>query len=92
MEEWNAYREEHLKERNKLKSADHVPEYIDGVASHHLHGKDGRWVDGWYSMIPEFRADGVDEAVLERMITWGEKMWPDGDWDAVRPGGKHATP
>lgn len=92
IEEWNLYRQQHLTERNNLKSAEHVPQLVEGSMSAALHGRDGRWVDGWYTLIPRFRADGVDEEVLERMIGWGEQMWPNGDWDAIRPGGEHAAP
>ena len=44
----------------------------------------GRYADAWYTMIPSFREEGVDETTLNRLITWGKAMWPLGDWDALR--------
>jgi len=84
LDEWQAKRQADLAAgRDRLKPADHVPVIIDdaslGAALHR-----GRWVDGWYTVVPRFRAAGVEEPVLERMIAWGEQMWPEGDWDAIR--------
>jgi len=45
---------------------------------------DGYRADGWITMIPEFRNQGVSENVLNRLISWGERMWPLGDWDSLR--------
>jgi hypothetical protein len=43
----------------------------------------GRYADLWYTMIPEYRAWGVDVQVLDRMIAWGAQMWPLADWEAL---------
>ena len=43
----------------------------------------------WYWMVPAFRSAGVSEPTLARAIDWGEAMWPNGDWDALRAGGEH---
>ena len=40
--------------------------------------------DNFWRIIPLFREDGVDEAVLERLRIWCASMWPAGDWDALR--------
>jgi len=89
--EWNSFRDAHLASgKERLKPADHVPSLLDCCMGRELHGQ--RWVDAWYTVIPQFRASGVDEIVLERMIAWAESMWPNGDWDAVREHGKYAWP
>ncbi|WP_299184345.1 T9SS type A sorting domain-containing protein [uncultured Aquimarina sp.] len=44
----------------------------------------GKHADAWFTMIPSFREDGVREVVLNRLIDWGEKMWPAGDWESLR--------
>jgi hypothetical protein len=62
--------------------ASYVPSTVQGTWSY-LHMQ-GLYADLWYTMIPYFRADGVHNAVLTRMIDWGEAMWPLGNWDALR--------
>ena len=37
-----------------------------------------------YRAIQFLREDGVSETQLERLRLWGEQMWPDGDWDALK--------
>jgi len=84
--EWNDFRDQHLASgKNRLKPADHIPEFIEGSLSAALHSQ--QWVDAWFTVIPAFRDAGVDETVLQRMIGWAERMWPDGDWDRVRASG-----
>ncbi len=40
--------------------------------------------DTWYTMIPYFRQAGVNEKTLNRLIDWGEQIWPKGDWKTLR--------
>jgi hypothetical protein len=68
---------------NQVEPADYVPVDVTAQgldASHH----GGRHADCWFSMIPHYREVGVEEATLARMIDWGEQMWPNGDWAALR--------
>ena len=37
--------------------------------------------DHIYELIPMFRQQGVDSAVMDRFAEWGERMWPAGDWE-----------
>lgn len=37
-----------------------------------------------YRVIPELRGIGVSESVIQDLIDWGEKTWPNGPWDAIR--------
>lgn len=53
----------------------------------------GRHAELWYQMIPVYREAGVRERTLNRLIGWGEAMWPRGDWDALRvEGGEDEDP
>jgi hypothetical protein len=45
----------------------------------------GHYADCWYSVVPHFRAAGVDNATLTRMIDWSASIWPAGNWNALRP-------
>ncbi len=38
----------------------------------------------WYWSVSAFRDLGVSEPALDRMIDYGETLWPSGDWDALR--------
>jgi cytochrome c553 len=40
----------------------------------------------WYSSIPFFKEIGVDTKTINRLVDWGEAMWPapKNDWDALR--------
>jgi hypothetical protein len=44
----------------------------------------GRYADCWYSVVPHFRAAGVDNITLTRMIDWSASIWPAGNWSALR--------
>ena len=61
----------------KLDPASYVPTAGDDIGHEHF-------ADQVYRLVPELRAEGVDGALLNRLADWGETMWPDGDWDAVR--------
>ena len=37
-----------------------------------------------YRSIPMMREFGMSETQINRLIDWGETMWPLGDWDALR--------
>ena len=43
----------------------------------------GRHAEMWYWMIPQFRDAGVPEYTLNRLIDWGEDMWPQANWSAL---------
>lgn len=66
-----------------LEPATYVPSFVTGLpmeaAAHN-----GQWANCWYSSIPLFRAAGVPEPTLQRMIAWGKAMWPLGNWAAVQ--------
>lgn len=66
-----------------LRGSSYTPEEIDTVMRKALHGKDFQWADGFYTVIPRFAEAGVDRAVLDRMVAWGETMWPNGDWQSL---------
>ena len=38
----------------------------------------------FYTAIPILRDAGVEDDVVARMIDWGERAWPAGDWDTLR--------
>jgi cytochrome c553 len=48
--------------------------------------EEGNLANCWYSAIPYFRQAGVSEATLNRLITWGQQMWPapQNNWAALR--------
>jgi hypothetical protein len=76
---------EHHTAGSELEPATHIPALIDRTTEDFNYQRHiGRFADCWYTMIGMFRADGVDEAVLTRMINWGAAMWPRGDWNARR--------
>ena len=66
----------------RVEPASYVPGFVEGDFNYKRHV--GEWANVWYTMIPMFREAGVEEAVLERVIAFGERMWPLGGWDAVR--------
>ncbi len=72
---------------NTLRPPTYRPRVIENFPKE-LHSQ--RHADCWYTMIPHFRGAGVDEATLDRLIDWGEIMWPRGNWEALRV--KHAEP
>ena len=37
-----------------------------------------------YRSIPIMREFGMSETQIARLIDWGEQMWPQGDWEALR--------
>ena len=39
----------------------------------------------WYSAVPYFEEAGVDDATLERLIGWGESIWPNNSWTRSSP-------
>jgi len=69
--------------RGQLEPADYVPKEVTDTNFNYARHI-GRWADCWYTMIPRYRAAGVDEAVLGRMINWGQQMWPLGDWAKLK--------
>lgn len=58
------------------------PRQVTGnlLAAHH----GSRFADTWFSMIPLFRDAGVSSATIQRLIDFGEDMWPAGDWQSLR--------
>ena len=71
--------------RHQWEPASYKPRMIDDMSwtrASHV----GRHADLWYTMIPTFRKWGVDNDVLDRAIDWGQKMWPKGNWGALRAG------
>ena len=40
--------------------------------------------DQVYRSVPMMREFGMSETQIARLIDWGERMWPAGDWDALR--------
>ena len=79
--DWNAHRN-----ANDLQSRNYTPKMVGSEPLASVHHQ-GRYADAWYSMIPIFDEDGVDADVLNRVVDWGEMMWPRGNWEAVRPQG-----
>lgn len=72
------------KHDNTLRPKDYVPQLISaGKFNGHQHK--GHHADIWYSMIPYFEEAGVTPQVLDRVIDWGQRMWPRGDWESLRP-------
>jgi hypothetical protein len=45
---------------------------------------DGPFGDRVYYMIPQFRQSGVNEELLDEIIDWAARMWPRGNWNAIR--------
>ncbi len=52
-----------------------------GVCSFEVLGLQGK---NTYRAIPELRKIGVEEQVLQRVIDWGAKTWPNGPWNNIR--------
>ncbi len=48
----------------------------------------GAYEDIWYTMIPHFRKAGVDEPTLNRLIDFGQTMWPKGKWNEMKVAAK----
>jgi cytochrome c553 len=48
----------------------------------HCHNQ--HYADCWYSVIPIFKAAGVDQTTINRMIDWSAAVWPAGDWNRFR--------
>ena len=41
------------------------------------------YADNFYRMIPEFLERGVGVALMDSLATWGESVWPTGDWQRL---------
>ena len=67
--------------QNALSPADSIPEPWTGQFNITNSTMDH---NGVYRAIQFLREDGVSETQLERLRLWGQTMWPDGDWDALR--------
>ena len=39
--------------------------------------------DAFYRLIPRLAERGVRRAVLERLVAWCERAWPEGDWESL---------
>ncbi len=39
----------------------------------------------WYSAVPYFEELGVDDGTLERLVNWGQSIWPRNDWKRLTP-------
>lgn len=48
-------------------------EYTNAVHRNHF-------ADAFLSCLPRLKRAGVSEAVLQRMVSWAEEMWPKGGW------------
>lgn len=68
-------------ERNSLGPVDGTPVPITNFSRDCFRDD---FLSCWYASVPEFRQSGVDAGVLERAVVWGERAWPDADWDALR--------
>ena len=69
---------------NVLRPEDYVPKVVEpNKYSKQLHAQ--HHADIWFTMIPYFQEAGVDETTLQRLIDWGQTMWPAGDWEGLRP-------
>ena len=44
----------------------------------------GRLVDRVWSMIPRFRAAGVDGKLLNNIADWAKTVWPNANWDSLK--------
>lgn len=44
----------------------------------------GPYADRIYFMIPYFREQGADGALLNQICDWAKTVWPRGDWDALK--------
>lgn len=74
---------ERADEPRKWEPESYVPRQIDDMSWSRAHQR-GRYADLWYTMIPTFRTWGVEGTIVDRLINWGEQMWPKGDWEALR--------
>ncbi len=67
---------------NAINTIDYVPTPHDGkkylISSSRTHA------DGVYRAIPHMKENGMDTALIERLRVWGKKMWPEGDWEALK--------
>ena len=56
------------------------------IARNRLHEKCfvNNYANCWYASIPYFREAGVNDATLNRLINWGESIWAENNWDALR--------
>ena len=66
---------------NGVESQNYRPQKVNNLHGAHFQQ---RYADTWYLMIAPFREAKVDETTLNRLIDWGQLMWPNGDWDALR--------
>ncbi len=66
--------------QNHVNREDYVPTPYSGSG---LISDSATHADGIYRVIPFMRDAGMDEALIERLRLFGERMWPLGDWDAL---------
>ena len=43
----------------------------------------GRFADAWWTMIPRFAQLGVPQPTLERLLAFGQSVWPAADWSTL---------
>ncbi len=61
----------------KLDPASYRPTAGETINSKH-------YADLFYRIIPIFNEEGVHKELLIRLANWCKKMWPLGDWDALK--------
>ena len=66
-----------------LRPRSYTPQTVSNNINSALHGRDFQWADVFYTMIPRFASAGVARPVLERMVAWGNQMWPNGNWNGL---------
>ena len=82
VENYNGW--ERADKAQRWEPASYTPKPLGGQTSWTKASHTGRYADLWYAMIPTFRMWGVNGSVLDRATNWGQKMWPKGNWGAVR--------
>ena len=66
-------------EHEELEPASYTPQPYDGKGS--IYDDRFNYADNFYRLIPEFLDRGVSPALLDSVATWGESVWPLGDWE-----------
>jgi hypothetical protein len=47
---------------------------------------DQAYADNFYRVIQVGTTMGLSASLLDSMATWGDSMWPNGDWEAATQG------
>ena len=68
--------------QNEVNRVGYVPTPFEGTGA--LLADSTTTADGIYRAVPRLRAAGADPALVERLRAWGARMWPAGDWEALR--------